>query len=49
MKRIDVKGLSCPQPVFETKKLLDEMGKGTLEVLADSGTACDNIVRMAKK
>ncbi|MCB5230399.1 MAG: sulfurtransferase TusA family protein [Candidatus Cloacimonas sp.] len=49
MERIDVKGLSCPQPAFDTKKMLDKLGKGELEVLTDSGTARDNIVRLAKK
>lgn len=47
MDRLDVRGLSCPQPVFETKKKLDSIEKGNLEILADSGTARDNITRLA--
>lgn len=47
MDRIDVRGLSCPQPVFETKKKIEEMNSGSFEVIADSGTARDNIKRLA--
>jgi TusA-related sulfurtransferase len=47
MDRIDVRGLSCPQPVLETKKKIDASGSGSFEVIADSGTARDNIIRMA--
>lgn len=46
-ERIDVSGLSCPQPVFETRKKMKEMGKGVFEVRVDSGTSRDNITRMA--
>jgi len=46
-ERLDVRGLSCPQPVFLTRNKLSEMGSGVLEVLADTGTARDNVERTA--
>ncbi len=47
-EKLDMRGLSCPQPVFETKKKIEAMGSGTLEVLVDSGTARDNVTRLAE-
>jgi tRNA 2-thiouridine synthesizing protein A len=48
-EKIDVRGLSCPQPVIESQKKMAQMTEGVLEVYVDSGTARDNILRMAKK
>ncbi len=48
-KIIDARGLSCPQPVIMTRQAINETGKGSLEVLVDSGTARDNVTRLAKK
>lgn len=45
--KLDLRGLSCPQPVFETKKKIEAMGKGELLILVDTGTARDNITRLA--
>ena len=28
MKQLDMRGKACPMPVIETKKLLDEPGRG---------------------
>lgn len=47
-EKLDMRGLSCPQPVFETKKKIELMGSGTLEVLVDSGTSRDNVSRLAE-
>ena len=47
MKEVDVRGLSCPMPLVETKKALDS-GPDKLTVLADSGTAKANVVAMLK-
>jgi tRNA 2-thiouridine synthesizing protein A len=46
---LDVRGLSCPQPVIEVQRKLAQMEKGVLEVYLDSGAAKENISRMAKK
>lgn len=48
-KTVDARGLSCPQPVIMTRQAINEIGKGSLEVLVDSGTARDNVTRLAKK
>jgi TusA-related sulfurtransferase len=43
MKEVDVRGLSCPMPLVQTKQALED---GTREILvhADSGTAKANVV-----
>ena len=43
MKEVDVRGLSCPVPLMQTKKALEETPAEIL-VLADSGTAKANVV-----
>jgi len=47
-ERIDARGLSCPQPVLLTRNKMNEAKSGTIEVLADSAAARDNISRLAK-
>jgi TusA-related sulfurtransferase len=44
---LDVRGLSCPQPVFEVRKQMISMKSGEIEVRVDSATARDNIARLA--
>jgi tRNA 2-thiouridine synthesizing protein A len=44
---LDVRGLSCPQPVFETRKKMQSLTRGSFIVKADSPTARDNIIRLA--
>jgi tRNA 2-thiouridine synthesizing protein A len=46
METIDVRGLSCPSPVLEVKQAIDR-GVKSLKVLADCGTATENITRFA--
>ena len=46
-ERIDARGLSCPQPVLLARTKMNEAGSGTIEVLADSAAARDNISRLA--
>ncbi len=46
-EKFDVRGLSCPLPVVKVKNKLAELKEGTLEVLVDTGTAKDNVSRMA--
>lgn len=50
MRRIDCRGLSCPLPVVEARKQLRNTAAGeTFEVLVETGTARDNVARMAAK
>jgi tRNA 2-thiouridine synthesizing protein A len=47
MERIDARGLSCPQPVVLTKSFIDKTDSGEFEIIVDTGTARDNISRLA--
>lgn len=47
IKRIDARGLACPQPVVLTKKALEEGGFDILEVTVDGPTAKENVSRYA--
>ncbi len=48
MKLIDCKGLACPKPVILTKKELEAMTEGELEVIVDNIAAKENVSRFAK-
>jgi selenium metabolism protein YedF len=39
--------MACPQPVLETKKALEEMDEGILEVLVNSVSSVQNVKRFA--
>ena len=45
-KVIDLRGLSCPQPVFETKKAVEDTSFEKLEVIVDTKTSVENIQRL---
>ena len=48
MKRlIDARGMLCPLPVIETKKVLREVKEGLVEVLVDNEIAVQNLSKMA--
>jgi TusA-related sulfurtransferase len=44
---VDARGLSCPQPIIETKKVVDKKVK-ELTVLVDNIAAKENVSRFAK-
>lgn len=46
-KVIDARGKQCPLPVIETKKMLQTMEAGILEVTVDNGIAVQNLIKMA--
>jgi len=46
-EQVDARGLSCPQPVVITRKKMDQISEGTIEVLVDTATSRDNVTRMA--
>ncbi len=48
MNKIDARGLACPEPALRTRQAILKMNKGTVEVLVDSGTALENVSRLAK-
>lgn len=48
-KSIDVRGLTCPQPVLNTKKALDEGNFSILEIIGDSEAAKENVTSLLHK
>ncbi|MFC2038874.1 sulfurtransferase TusA family protein [Chloroflexota bacterium] len=47
-EKVDARGLSCPQPVLMASDAIKKLNKGVIEVLVDSGTARENVSRLAK-
>jgi len=45
---VDARGMTCPQPVLETRKALAGGGSGVIEVLVDNEAAAENVARMAR-
>ena len=45
---VNASGLSCPQPVMETKKALSGLTSGRVEVLVDTATSRDNVARFGE-
>ena len=48
IKTVDARGLSCPQPIVETKRVLDKLKSGKVEVLVDTVTSRENVLRFAE-
>ncbi len=46
-QKIDVRGLSCPQPVLATLSVLRKLSKGEVKVVVDTVTSKENIIRAA--
>ncbi|MDS1030568.1 sulfurtransferase-like selenium metabolism protein YedF [Bacillota bacterium LX-D] len=47
-KQVDVRGMSCPQPVIMTKKALENLEQGKIVTIVDNEVAKDNVVRLAE-
>lgn len=45
---LDAKGLACPKPVINTKKKLDSIEQGVVEVTVDNEIAKENVLKLAK-
>jgi tRNA 2-thiouridine synthesizing protein A len=45
---VDARGLSCPQPVIDTRKAISA-GQFPIEVLVDTVTSRENVRRVAEK
>lgn len=44
---LDVRGLSCPEPVVQAKKILDGGIVKKISIIADSRVSAENIRRLA--
>jgi selenium metabolism protein YedF len=47
IQTVDCRGLSCPQPVLETRKALEESVASQLRILVDNITSRENVKRFA--
>jgi tRNA 2-thiouridine synthesizing protein A len=47
-KRIDARGLSCPQPVILVSRSIEE-GNTELEILVDSEVSKENVLRVVTR
>ena len=47
-KTVDARGLSCPEPVLRVMDAINGLGSGTIEVMVDTATSCENVTRMAE-
>lgn len=47
-KVVNARGLSCPEPVILTRRVLQEQGLVKAEVMVDNKTAVENITRAAE-
>ncbi len=45
-KSLDLRGLTCPEPVLRTKKLIDDQSLSCIEVLVDSEVNVQNLTRL---
>lgn len=45
---IDARGLSCPQPVLATKKVIEKLSGGKVEICVDTVTSRENVARFGK-
>ncbi|MBQ7577791.1 MAG: sulfurtransferase TusA family protein [Synergistaceae bacterium] len=45
---VNAKGLSCPQPVLETRKAISGLESGVVVVLVDTATSRNNVTRFAE-
>ncbi|MGQ9510156.1 MAG: sulfurtransferase-like selenium metabolism protein YedF [Thermodesulfobacteriota bacterium] len=48
MKKIDCRGMACPQPVLTAKKTMEEMEEGEFILIVDNPSARDNVERFAQ-
>lgn len=48
IKKVDARGLSCPQPAMLAAQAIKGLKGGTVEVLVDSATARDNVSRLGR-
>ena len=46
--KVNARGLSCPQPVLETRKAISGLNSGVVEILVDTATSRNNVTRFAE-
>ena len=48
VRTVDARGKACPQPVIETRRVLEDGGVGVVAVLVDNQSAAENVARMGR-
>ncbi len=48
IKQIDLRGLTCPEPVLRAKRLLDDPAVDRLEALVDDDVCVNNLMRLSR-
>lgn len=48
-EELDLRGLSCPEPIVRVLEKLNQIKTGKLKILVDTGTSRDNVTRIALK
>jgi tRNA 2-thiouridine synthesizing protein A len=48
MVEVDVRGFSCPVPVVQTKKAMEQNPQEVLTVLVETAVSRENVSRLAK-
>ncbi|WP_129599838.1 sulfurtransferase-like selenium metabolism protein YedF [Anaerophilus nitritogenes] len=46
--KVDARGLSCPKPVIETKKVLDSLNEGSILTIVDNEVAMHNVSKLVQ-
>ena len=49
MEQVDASGLSCPEPAIMAREALAKTGVDKVEVLVDSVTSKDNVLRVGRQ
>ncbi len=44
---VDARGLSCPQPVLMALEVMKQLERGRIEILVDTDTSKENVLRAA--
>jgi len=47
-RTVDARGLLCPEPVLLTKKVIDQLPGGSIEVMVDNPAAKENVTRLCE-
>jgi len=48
MPEIDCRGKACPEPVMITRSALEQLEEGSIIILVDDPSSCENVERFAK-
>ncbi|WP_207727164.1 sulfurtransferase-like selenium metabolism protein YedF [Anaerosolibacter carboniphilus] len=47
-RQVDARGMNCPKPVIETKKVLDALKEGSITTIVDNEIAKENVLKLVQ-